>query len=332
MSSVKFSKELDNILDQIDESKLEGKVGIKVHFGERGCQTYIDPKVVKAVYKKVTGLGHKAALIECNVLYKGSRTNKKDHIKTAHDHGFDFAPIDILDGEEGDDTVELDGKGNVEKAKIGAGIKDYDSLIILSHFKGHTAAGFGGAFKNLGMGLGSRAGKLHMHSDVSPSIDKSKCTKCGVCIENCDVDAIKMTSKGAEIDSEKCIGCAMCIAVCEFGAVSIPWGGSTNEKLQEKIVDYSQAIINYLDDNLVYINVLDNITKDCDCMGTKQTPIATNIGFTYSTDPVAIDKASLDIVNKETDEKFDKFNTVDNKHMLIYAEKQKVGNLDYKIN
>jgi hypothetical protein len=205
-------------------------------------------------------------------------------------------------------------------------------LVVLSHFKGHTASGFGGALKNLGMGLGSRAGKLHMHSDVSPTINKDKCTKCEVCIENCDVDAITMTNEGAEIDKEKCIGCAMCIAVCQFGAVSVPWGGSTNKKLQEKIVDYSEAIINYLDRNLIYINVLDNITKDCDCVGHKQEPIITDLGFFISNDPVAIDKASLDLVNKKTDNKFEAFNSVNNLDKINYAKKRKIGDVNYKIN
>ncbi len=328
---VKFSKDIKKIVNEIDENKLKGKVGIKVHFGEKGCETYLDPQIAKAVYDKVIQLGFEASLVECNVLYKGSRTNKQDHIKTAKEHGFDFAPIDILDGERGEESVNLDAEGNIKRAKIGAGIEKYDSLIVLSHFKGHTASGFGGAFKNLGMGLGSRAGKLHMHSDVSPSINKEKCIKCKACIENCDVDAIKMTSQGAEIDPEKCIGCAMCIAICQFGAVSIPWGGSTNEKLQEKIVDYSEAIINYLNHNLIYINVLDNITKDCDCVGHKQTPIITDLGFFISDDPVAIDKASLDLVNEKTDNQFKEINSVRNQHKIDYAAKREIGKSNYKI-
>ncbi|MGM0438838.1 MAG: DUF362 domain-containing protein [Patescibacteria group bacterium] len=326
------SEKIEDIVNQIDENKLKGKVGIKVHFGEKGNETYLDPKIVEAVYDKVVDLGYEAALLECNVLYKGSRTNKSDHIETAKEHGFDFAPIDILDGEKGDDDIELPVEdGKVNTAKVGEGLKKYDSLIVLSHFKGHAASGFGAAFKNLGMGLGSRAGKLHMHSDVSPSIDKGKCTKCGVCIENCDVDAIRMTSESAEIDSEKCIGCAMCIAVCEFGAVSVPWGGSTNKELQEKIVDYSHAIIDYFDENLVYINVLKNITKDCDCVGRKMDPIMDDVGMLLSNDPVAIDKASLDLVNKKSGDEFNKINSTDNDHKIDYAHKKKLGNKNYQI-
>ncbi len=327
MSKVFFSKDIKEIVERIDESKLKGKVGLKVHFGEKGNETYLDPRLAKAVYDKITDLGYEVSLVECNVLYKGSRTNKKDHIQTAKEHGFDFAPIDILDGKRGEKSMELESKkGKIKKAKIGEGLKKYDSLVVLSHFKGHIATGFGGAFKNLGMGLGSRAGKLHMHSDVSPSIDKNTCTKCNVCIENCDVNAIEMTDKGAEINSAKCIGCAMCIAVCDYGAVSVPWGGSTNKELQEKIVDYAGAIVNYLEKNLVYINVLKNITKDCDCIGKKMDPIVGDIGILISNDPVALEKKSLDLVEKESNGSFEKINRTQNEHMVEYAYKKELGN------
>ena len=330
--SVYFSEKIDSLLDNIDDDNLKGKVGLKIHFGEKGNETYLDPKIAKAVYEKLVSMGYDVNLIECNVLYKGSRTNREDHIKTAKSHGFDFGPIDILDGEDGSDDLTLPVQnGIVDEAKVGEGLKKYDSLIVLSHFKGHAATGFGGAFKNLGMGLGSRAGKLHMHSDISPSIKKENCTKCGVCIDNCDVDAIKMTDEGAEIDSEKCIGCAMCIAVCEFSAVRIPWGGSTNENLQKKIVDYSQAIIDYLGDNLTYINVLENITKDCDCMGRSMEPITEDIGILLSKDPVAIDKASLDLVSEKSDGEFDKINSTDNEHKINYAEEKGLGDKDYNL-
>ena len=328
---VYFSNNIEPLLQKIDEDNLKGKVGLKVHFGEKGNETYLDPEIAKAVYDKISEMGYEVSLVECNVLYRGSRTSRADHIKTAKEHGFDFAPIDILDGEKGERSLNLSVEnGVIEEAKIGEGLKKYDSLVVLSHFKGHAATGFGGAFKNLGMGLGSRAGKLQMHSDISPSIDKNSCTKCEVCLEACDVEAIKMTGKGAEINSDKCIGCAMCIAVCEFGAVNIPWAGSTNERLQEKIVDYSQSIIDYLNHNISYINVLKNITKDCDCMGKKMTPIMDDIGIVISNDPVAIDRASLDLAN-ENSEKFNKINTTDNDHLVDYADKNNLGSKNYQL-
>ena len=329
---VYFSKSFEDIVKKIDFSKLKGNVGIKVHFGEKGNKTFLKPKYSKIVYDEVVKRGYDCSLIECNVLYRGSRTNKKDHIKLAKKHGFDFAPIDILDGEIGEDEVELNVEnGLVNKAKIGKGIERYDSLIVLSHFKGHVAAGFGGAFKNLGMGLGSRSGKLHMHSDVSPSIQKRNCVGCRECLKGCDFDAINMKEGKAEIISERCIGCAMCIAKCQYNAVRIPWGGSSNEELQKKIVDYSKAIIDYFDENIVYINALTNITKDCDCMGRNMKPIMNDIGYIIYNDPVALEKASLDLVNKKSNDKFEKINSVSNNQIIEYANKLGLGNINYDL-
>ncbi len=331
MDCVYFSKNFKKIIDKIDYSNLKDKVGIKVHFGEKGNKTYLNPDFAKKVHKKVKNSGKKSALVECNVLYRGSRTSAKDHLKVAKEHGFGFAPIDILDGENGQSKIDLPVKnGVVENAKIGEGIKNYNSLIVLSHFKGHSGTGFGGALKNIGMGLGSRAGKLHMHSDISPSIHTERCTNCHACVENCDVSAIKKTEKGLKIDPEKCIGCAMCIAICEYGAVSIPWSGSTNRKLQEKIVDYCRAVIDYFNRNLVYINVLKNITEDCDCVGRLMDPIMDDIGILMSTNPIAVEKESLKLANEFSNGKFKRINPVKNEHMIEYAE-EKLGKVDYEV-
>ncbi len=329
---VYYSKNFEKIINEIDKTKLKGKVGIKVHFGEEGNETFLSPHHAKKVYDKVISLGYEASLIECNVLYRGSRTTKKDHINVAKKHGFDFAEIDILDGNKGEKNLELSiNDGSVSKAHVGKGVERYDSLIVLSHFKGHVASGFGGAFKNLGMGLGSRSGKLHMHSDVSPNISKSKCVACKECIRNCDFDAIKLINKKAEIDENLCSGCAMCIAVCKYNAVNVPWGGSSNEELQKKIIDYSKALIDYFDENIIYINALKNITKDCDCMGRKMKPIMEDVGYLISEDPVSIEKASLDLVNEKSDNYFDSISSPNNMFKINYAQKQNLGKIDYKL-
>ncbi len=333
-SKVYFSRDFDELMRKLEEgnefNQLKDNVGIKLHFGEEGCVTYLNPDIAKKVYKKILSLGKKATLIECNVLYKGSRTTREDHINTARKHGFGFAPIDILDGEKGEASIEIPVEdGLVSSAKVGKGITKYDSLLVLSHFKGHIAAGFGGAFKNLGMGLGSRAGKLHMHSDISPYINKEKCTACMNCIINCNVNAISLVNGKAEINSEKCIGCAMCIAVCPQKAVRIPWEGSTNEELQKKIIDYSHALIDYFQGRLLYITVLQNITEDCDCMGKKQQPITEDIGFLASRDPVAVEQASLDLVEKEMKGGFNKINDADNSVQVNYAAQKGLGSKDY---
>jgi uncharacterized Fe-S center protein len=226
--------------------------------------------------------------------------------------------IDILDGENGEQFVEING------CKIGAGIKKYDSLIALSHFKGHMAAGFGGAIKNIGMGLGSRAGKLHMHSEIMPQIIDNKCIGCGICVENCNAGAIEIVDKVAKIDQSRCEGCAMCIAVCPKGAASVPWQGGTHDYLQEKIAQYAGAVLSLFPE-AIFINVLEKITEQCDCMGVAQEPMMADIGILYSTDIVAADKAGLDLANKFSEGKFDKINQVNKDNQIKFAENLGLG-------
>jgi uncharacterized Fe-S center protein len=322
MNKVFFSKNIEDVLKNIDFSKLGEKVGIKVHFGERGCTTYIKPALVRAVYDKVVSLGKEATLIECNVLYKGSRTNSTDHIATAREHGFDM-PIDILDGEVGDEYIELDG------CKFGKGIEKYDSIIVLSHVKGHQASGFGGAIKNLAMGLGSRAGKLDMHSTLKPQIS-DRCISCGICASKCDVNAISLESGKAVIDDKICIGCAMCTAVCPVGAVKIPWGGRTSAELQGRMAEYAKAIIKFRPKQ-IFINVLEDITVFCDCMGEKQVPMMEDIGILYSDNILSIEKASLDLLDKHSNGKFFEVNDIDKYKQIEIAGKLGLGDSDYEV-
>ena len=333
-SELYLAKEIDKILEKIDYSRLKGNVGIKVHFGEAGCVTYMNPKIVEAVYDKVVSNGLKAKLIETNVLYRGSRSNATDHRKTALDHGFDFAEIDILDGEDGSEVIEVPVEnGIVKSAKLGRGLKNYDSMIVISHFKGHIAAGYGGCFKQLAMGLGSRSGKLHMHATVSPFVDEDSCIGCSACIRGCDFNAIELNDQNkAMIISDKCAGCAMCIAICPVKAVQIPWGTSTNEDLQKKIVDYSGAVFEIIPkENIIFINILEKITRDCDCFGTAQTPLMEDVGILAGYDPVAIDKASIDLAEKAHPGIMKEINDIDKSVQVDYAAEKGLGSKDYDI-
>jgi len=323
MNDVLSAKSIDSIINKLDFSKLGKNVAIKVHFGEKGCVTYLNPEIVRKVYNKLLSLGKSATLVECNVLYRGNRSNTTNHIKTAHSHGFDM-PIEILDGEHGQDTIKIDG------CKIGAGIKKYDSLIVISHFKGHLAAGFGGAIKNVGMGLGSRAGKLDMHAGISPIITP-ECIGCSLCIKACDAKAITLTKNNKAIINPKiCVGCAMCVAVCPNGAIAIPWSARSSEELQKRIAEYTKAVLSLFPES-IFINVLENITKDCDCFGIVQKPIMDNVGVLASTSIVAIDKASLDLANKHSDNKFAQLNAVNKESQIIQAEKIGLGTSKYKL-
>jgi hypothetical protein len=185
---------------------------IKVHFGETGNKAYLKPHNVKPIAEKISALGGKPFLTDANTLYKGTRGNSVDHIKTAMAHGYCFAPVIIADGLTGKNFEEVEvNLKHFKKVKIGAEIIHVDSMIVMSHFKGHELTGFGGAIKNVGMGLGSRAGKQLMHADVHPSVDTDKCTGCELCTKWCPTNAIQMKNGKAQIDPKKCIGCAECI-------------------------------------------------------------------------------------------------------------------------
>ena len=309
-----------------DECQTEEAVGIKIHFGEKDNDTHVSAKHLS----DVTKFFKKPVFVECNVLYRGNRLRKEDHIKQAHNHGFDFIEIDILDGEMGEDYIEIEiDTKNTQQAKIGRGIKNYDNLISISHFKGHIVAGFGGALKNVGMGLGSRGGKLDMHAGVSPQIDTVNCIACGSCAEQCPADAITVEDY-AVIDQEICIGCAQCIAVCPEGVIKIPWGNRPANEFLEKIAEYTLACVQ--NKNWWYINFLTDITMKCDCVGTKQQPFMEDIGILFSKNPIAIDKASMDLVI-ERNGGVDPFrgHNKNSNYILKYGEEIGLGSIKYEL-
>lgn len=340
MEKLVYSKSFEKILDNIDYSKLGNNIAIKLHFGERGCCTYMDPKITKALYDKLVSLGKKAVLVECNVLYKGSRTIKKDHLEVAKEHGFDFAPIDILDGDIGQDYIEVDltdKKLSIKSAKIGKGIKKYDSIIALTHFKGHMMGGFGGSIKNIGMGLGSRSGKMHMHATINPIIVESKCIGCGDCVENCSVDAIKLIDGVAHIDPKLCIHCAQCIETCNEGAATVPWSSIESREFQQRMVSYSHGVLKAMDayDKIICINVMHNITDECDCWGKCLKPIMPDVGILAGNDLVAVDQAARDMVSNNIETKsgdiFKDLHNVDSDILLEYGERTKLGSRQYEL-
>lgn len=328
MSVVYFSREIENIAGLIESNKLikkAGKIGIKVHFGEKGCTTFVSPDDVKKIYNTIKKANNKAkvSLVETNSLYRGSRTNTEEHIKTAKEHGFDFAPIDILDS-DGDYEIEAETK-NFKKIKSGKNIKNYDLLVIMSHVKGHVMAGYGGAFKNVAMGLASRRGKLDMHSRISPKVNTKKCESCGKCISECPAGAIVFDKNNkAEIRSS-CIGCAHCIATCPSGAIKIPWGSVDGRELGERIVDYSYGLTKFK--KMIYINVLKNITKDCDCLDKKQEKEMEDVGYLFSEDIVAIEQASFDFVKKA----LNKLYLLNIQNQFDYAQNIEMGNKKYEL-
>lgn len=295
---------------------------IKVHFGEEGNKTFIPPVCYEAVIRYLQEKGVNPSYIETNVLYRGSRTKKEDHIRTALSHGFTQIPITIADGEIGTEYDEVEiNKDYIQRCKIGKAYGDYKQFIVISHFKGHVEAGFGGALKQLAMGFAARGGKLEQHSGRIPIVKTKECIACGICAEKCGFDAITV-DQYAVIHADKCSGCAGCIATCPEGAIRNSWSGVN---FLEKLAEYAYGASKDRDN--IYITFIHNVTKDCDCTGRAMRPIAENIGVLAAKDPVALDTACLDLVQQSSGKKLFE----DGRTSLRHAEKIGLGAMQYQL-
>ena len=274
---------------------------IKIHFGEPGNLSYLRPNYAKVIVDLIKEQGGKVFLTDCNTLYVGGRKNGLDHLDAAYENGYNpFAVgchVVIGDGIKGTDEtwVPVDGE-YVKEAKIGAAVMDADIIISMNHFKGHVAAGFGGALKNIGMGCGSRAGKMEMHSAGKPIISEKRCVGCGVCRKNCAHDAITIADKKASINYEKCVGCGRCLGMCPMDAVRAA-SDESNDILACKIAEYTLAVLK--DRPHFHISFVMDVSPTCDCHGFNDAPIIPDVGIFASFDPVALDKACMDAVNAQ---------------------------------
>jgi uncharacterized Fe-S center protein len=195
-------------------ANLKGNIAVKVHFGEPGNDQFIKPDLYQDLVQKLDG-----TFIETSVLYGGKRRVAETHKQVAIDHGFGYAPIDIIDA-EGALTIPFKGK-HFEEVYTGSHLSNYDSILVVSHFKGHCNAGFGGAIKNVGMGMADLRGKLEQHSGSNPLTKPDTCIECGQCLTVCPVEAI--TLNPLSIDLSKCIACGKCIGICPTHSLMVPW-------------------------------------------------------------------------------------------------------------
>ncbi|WP_440950117.1 DUF362 domain-containing protein [Methanosphaerula subterraneus] len=275
---------------------------IKLHFGEAGGDGYINPVLVRQVVDKVKESGSRPFLTDTNTLYLGSRSDAVDHITTAVSHGFDYAvvnaPVIIADGLRGGNvtTVPVQGK-HFSSVKIAGDIAAARSMIVLSHFKGHEVAGFGGAIKNLAMGCASPAGKREQHS-ARPTVVRDLCIGCQTCLPVCPQEAIGMDEGAALISKDRCIGCFECMTVCPEHAIDVDWETDI-PTFTERMVEYAAGAAKTKEGRVGYMNFLLNITPDCDCVPWSDRQIVPDIGILASNDPVAIDAASFDLVNEQ---------------------------------
>ena len=277
---------------------MDGKfVAIKMHFGELGNLSYLRPNYAKAVADVVKECGGKPFLTDCNTLYPGSRKNALEHLDCANINGFNTittgCQIIIGDGLRGTDdiTVPVRNGEYCKEAYIGRAVMDADIFISLTHFKGHESTGFGGAIKNIGMGCGSRAGKMQQHNSGKLIVHDDLCRGCRRCAKECGSDAITYENGKAIIHQDICKGCGRCIGACAFDAIENQnW--DANEILGRKIAEYSQAVCDGRP--TFHISLVRDISPNCDCHGENDAPILPDVGIFASFDPVALDQACVD--------------------------------------
>ena len=278
-------------------------VAIKLHFGEPGNLAFLRPNWARTVADFVKERGGKPFLTDCNTLYVGGRKNALDHMDSAMLNGFNpmttGCQIIIGDGLKGSDEVEVPVVGGeyVKNAKIGRAVMDADVFISLTHFKGHEEAGFGGCLKNIGMGCGSRAGKMEQHNAGKPHVAEKHCIGCGQCRKICAHGAPIIENGKAHIDHDRCVGCGRCIAVCPKNAVQINWDETTTN-LNRKIAEYTKAVVDGRP--CFHISLVIDVSPNCDCRPENDMAIVPNVGMFASFDPVALDMACVDAVNAQT--------------------------------
>ena len=296
-------RKLHNLMKKAGFEKIDFSdkyAAIKIHFGEYGNLAFLRSNYAKVVADYVKELGGKPFLTDCNTLYVGSRKNALDHLETAYLNG--FSPLQtgchviIGDGLKGtDETIIPINQEYVKNAKIGHAVMDADVFISLTHFKGHEMAGFGGAIKNIGMGCGSRAGKMEMHCDGKPFVNKDKCVGCGACRKICAHSAPTIVEGKASINHDRCVGCGRCLAVCPKNAIAAEFSNSV-ALLNYRMAEYAYAVCK--DRPCFHISLICDVSPNCDCHSENDIPIIPNVGMLASFDPVALDQACADLCNR----------------------------------
>jgi uncharacterized Fe-S center protein len=323
-------------------------VAVKLHFGEKGNTGFVEPIYVREVVERAREAGGRPFLTDANTLYRGARGNAVQHTECALANGFSYAtveaPIVIADGLTGQDGIDVEiGGTHFDTVRIGAAAIHADAMVVVSHVKGHEASGFGGAIKNLGMGLGTRSAKQRMHSDFRPEVDAEKCTACARCVTWCPVTAIEIPDDVAIIDLETCYGCGECVAACPYMAIGIQWETDAGV-MQEKMAEHAAGALSGKEGKVVCVSFVTRVTPDCDCWHFSDAPFVPDIGVLASTDPIAIDQAAYDLVTAAEGlpgtradgmgpgvDKFQEITGVDGTVALSHGESLGLGTRSYEL-
>ncbi len=282
-SKVYFTKDItpENVLKLYEklEKDLNGNVAVKLHSGEAGNQNFLGPDLWKPVVEKVKG-----TVVECNTAYEGERNTTEKHLKLFENHGWSKNfKVEILDAEGPDLELDIPDGNKIKKNFVGKGIQNYDSMLVLSHFKGHPMGGYGGAIKQLSIGVASSYGKQYIHGVGVP--------------EN--------------------------------------FWNSDHDSFLEAMADAASSVVNYFRGNLAYINVMKNMSVDCDCCAVAEDPCMKDIGILASLDPVAIDQACLDLVyasdDPGRDHLIERIESLNGVHTIEAAVELGYGSREYEL-
>ncbi len=311
---------------------------VKLHVGEGENNTHVPAPCLKGIIEELQALKTRPFLTDTSVLYFGHRHNAVDHHMMAARHGFGpdvlGVPFIVADGLVGtsETAVRIDCEIN-EQVFIASEILKCQSILSVAHFTGHPATCAAATIKTLGMGCASKKGKMAQHAALKLSVNDN-CQLCRQCLEHCPADAITLDAIKAHIDQDKCIGCAECLAYCRFGAVKLNWG-SESQILQKSCAEHALAVLKDKRDKAAFFNFVFSVTSDCDCFSTPDMKkIVEDIGILASRDPVAIDKAAIDLVEAKAGKKLAQL--IGNKELnpncqLIHAKKIGLGTLDYDL-
>ena len=314
----RLSEALDNFAIQ---SFTDREVPVKLHMGELKNKYYPKPEFVKLVIDELKKRGVDPYLFDTTVAYTGLRHTKPGYEKVTKMHGFTLKNVGC--------NVVIDDSGSLitvenREYEVATHLVEATHIFAISHVKGHVATGMGGAIKNFGMGGVTKETKRKMHNGSKPLHQKDACTYCGVCAEVCPFDAIKVTKNTLEHDDKACFGCGLCVDACEYGAIK-----HKEADFQYLLVCAAKACLQ--DKHVIFLNELKRISRSCDCDPFADPIICPDIGYLVSDDPVAIDKASLDLINGVKENVFEKVNKVSPLKQIKYGEEIGLGSSSYQL-